>query len=125
MAVIVPAPYTQYGGIWKLSAASASKGAGTWPTAPGAPTIGTAVGTGLTSANVAFTPPSNTGIPAGVVLYTATSNPGNITATGTTSPISVTGLALLTAYSFTVTATGTSGLVGPPSASSNTVLPPL
>ena len=29
-------PYTQYSGIWKLNAASAAKGAGTWP-APVAP----------------------------------------------------------------------------------------
>jgi hypothetical protein len=27
-------PYTQYGGIWKLSAASAAQGAGTWATPP-------------------------------------------------------------------------------------------
>ena len=27
-------PYTQYGGIWKLNAASAAQGAGTWPSPP-------------------------------------------------------------------------------------------
>ena len=28
---IIPSPYTQYTGIWKLNAASAAQGAGTWP----------------------------------------------------------------------------------------------
>ena len=31
---IISYPYTQYTGIWKLNAASAAKGAGTWPTPP-------------------------------------------------------------------------------------------
>ena len=29
--LVTPKPYTQYTGIWKLNAASAAKGAGTWP----------------------------------------------------------------------------------------------
>jgi hypothetical protein len=30
-------PYTQYGGLWNLSAASKAKGAGTWPVPPPPP----------------------------------------------------------------------------------------
>jgi len=53
------------------------------------------------SANVAFTP---TGDATGIVGYTATSSPGNLSATCTSSPCVVPGLTLGTAYTFTVTA---------------------
>jgi chitodextrinase len=76
--------------------------------APGAPTIGTATKTGSTTATVAFTPPTiNNG--AAVNSYTVTSFPGGVTATGSSSPISVTGLTAATAYTFTVTATNSAG----------------
>lgn len=86
---------------------------------PDAPTIGTAtVGNG--SASVAFTPNSDGGKPA---TYTVTSNPGNITATGLTSPITVSGLRTDgTAYRFSVTATNVIG-TSLPSALSNSVIP--
>jgi uncharacterized protein (TIGR02145 family) len=51
-----------------------------------------------------------------------TSNPGNFTHTGTTSPITVTGLTNGTAYTFTVVATNLNGN-GPASAASNSVIP--
>lgn len=88
--------------------------------APDAPTdvIATA---GNAQASVAFAAPaSNGGSP--ILNYTATSNPGNITATGTTSPIIVTGLTNGTAYTFTVTANNSAG-AGEASAASASVTP--
>lgn len=87
-------------------------------TIPGAPTIGSALA-GNTQATVNFTPPA-AGSP--ILSYTVTSNPGNITATGTASPITVNGLTNGTAYTFTVTATNAIG-TGLPSATSNSVTP--
>jgi hypothetical protein len=76
--------------------------------APGAPTIGTAIKTGATTATVTFTEPSiNNG--AAVTGYTVTSTPGGITATGSSSPILVTGLSPASSYTFTVTATNIAG----------------
>ena len=72
-------------------------------TAPGAPTSVTATATGQTTATVSFTAPTSNGSSA-IISYTVTSSPGGITATGSTSPISVTGLSASTAYTFTVTA---------------------
>lgn len=88
--------------------------------APLAPTIGTATA-GNASASVAFTAPNNTGRPA-ITGYTATSSPGGLTETGASSPITVSGLANGTPYTFTVTATNDEG-TGPPSAASNSVTP--
>jgi trimeric autotransporter adhesin len=76
-------------------------------TVPGAPTIGTATA-GDASASVTFTAPASNGGSA-ITGYTVTSSPGGITATGTSSPINVTGLTNGTAYTFTVTATNAIG----------------
>jgi uncharacterized protein (TIGR02145 family) len=89
-------------------------------TVPGAPTIGTAT-KGNSLATVTFTAPSNNG-GSTITSYTATSNPGGITASGTASPIIVTGLTNGTAYTFTVTATNTTG-TSTASAASNSVTP--
>jgi FtsP/CotA-like multicopper oxidase with cupredoxin domain len=89
-------------------------------TVPGAPTIGTAVA-GNARATVSFTAPaSNGGSP--ITLYTVTSSPGGKTATGASSPITVTGLTNGTAYTFTVKATNAVG-TGPASGPSNSVTP--
>jgi hypothetical protein len=73
-------------------------------TAPGAPTIGTATKLSSTSARIAFTAPASNG-GAAISTYTVTSTPGNIVASAGTSPITITGLAPATAYTFTVKAT--------------------
>lgn len=73
---------------------------------PGAPTIGTAVVNGTTSASVSFTAPISDGGSA-ILSYTATSTPGSITATITqagSGTIAITGLSPATAYTFTITA---------------------
>ena len=80
--------------------------------APVAPTIGTAtnVGTGRPfnngRADVTFTAP-NSKLP--ITSYTVTSSPGGFTATGASSPLTVTGLQSGTAYTFSVTATSSAG----------------
>lgn len=91
--------------------------------APGAPTIGTATaGTG--NATVAFTAPAYRGKENSISSYTATSSPSGITGAGSSSPVTVSGLATGTSYTFTVTATAISAgiiVTGPPSAASNSV----
>ena len=78
------------------------------PGPPAAPTIGTATLSGSSAASVAFTAPTNNGGSV-ITSYTAVSSPGGITATGTSSPILVTGLSLSTTYTFTVYATNALG----------------
>ena len=68
------------------------------------------------SASIAFSP--------GTILgrsYTVTSSPGSYTATGTTSPISITGLQSNTSYTYTVTATNNYGTSSASSASTGVV----
>lgn len=80
--------------------------------APDAVTIGTATDVGTSrafndgAAVVTFTPAS-TGPAA--TSYTVTSSPGGYTATGASSPITVTGLQSNTGYTFTVVASNASG----------------
>nr|WP_306566824.1 fibronectin type III domain-containing protein [Paenibacillus elgii] len=74
-------------------------------TVPGAPTNITAeVANGESQANVRFAAPVSNGGSA-ITGYTVTSIPGGLTASGTGSPITVTGLTYGTAYTFTVVAT--------------------
>lgn len=70
---------------------------------PGVPTIGTAIA-GNAQATVSFiTPTFDGGSP--ITSYMVTASPGGITATGTSSPITVTGLSNGTSYTFSVAAT--------------------
>jgi hypothetical protein len=82
---------------------------------PSTPTIGTA-SVGNLSASITFTPVSN------AASYTMTSSPGNISATGTASPIRVGGLTAGTAYTFTVKSNNPIGSSAA-SAASNSVTP--
>ena len=84
---------------------------------PLAPTIGTATVSGLT-ASVPFTGPADFG-DAAITSYTATSNPGGITGSNASSPISVSGLSQSTTYTFTVTATNSYGTSNASSASNS------
>jgi uncharacterized repeat protein (TIGR01451 family) len=95
-------------------------------TVPGAPTIGTAT-PGNGQATVDFTAPASDGgspITGYTVTATDITNPshGGQTATGTGSPIAVTGLTNGDRYTFTVKATNAVGL-GPASAPSKAVTP--
>jgi hypothetical protein len=88
--------------------------------APDAPADAVA-SAGDTEATVTFTVPASDG---GSVItgYTVTSSPEGLTATGTESPITVTGLTNGTEYTFTITATNTIG-ISDASAASNAVTP--
>ncbi len=86
---------------------------------PSAPTTVTAVG-GDSQATVSFSGALSNGSP--ISIYTVTSNPDGIMATGASSPIIVPGLTNGTIYTFTVTATNGIG-TGAASAPSNSVTP--
>lgn len=85
---------------------------------PGIPTIGTATA-GPESATVAFTENVRGGA---ATTWTALSNPGSITGTGSSSPVTVTGLTAGTTYTFTVRGSNATGN-GEYSAASNSVIP--
>jgi uncharacterized protein (TIGR02145 family) len=89
------------------SVASSASTAVTPATVPSAPTAAVATA-GNSSASVAFVAPTNNGGSA-ITGYTVTSSPSNISVSGTTSPINVTGLTNGTSYTFTVVATNSVG----------------
>ena len=91
-----------------------------FPGPPHQPTGVSAVA-GRGQATVSFTAPTDDGgFP--VTSYTVTSNPGGFTATGTGSPLTVTGLTNGTNYTFTVFATNSQGN-GANSSPSNSIMP--
>jgi hypothetical protein len=99
---------------------SASSSSITATTVPQAPTIGTASSPTSTTASVPFTANATGG--SAITGFTATSSPGGLTGTGSSSPITVSGLTAGTAYTFTVTATNANGTSAASSAS-NSVTP--
>jgi hypothetical protein len=89
---------------------------------PEAPIIGTAtLVSGDPSVDVAFTVNPVGGVPTS---FTATSSPGGLTGTASSSPVRVLNLEPGTSYTFTVTGTNSTG-TGPASSASNSVSIPL
>ena len=105
------------------SIASAATNSVTVSTVPQAPTIGTATdlnnGTG---ASITFTPGA-TGNSA-ITSYTVTSSPGGFTGTGSSSPVTVSGLTGGESYTFTVRANNANGTSLSSSASNLVVITP-
>ena len=92
-------------------------------TAPGAPTdVVATLGEKYDEVNLTFTASASDGGSA-ITGYTVTSNPEGLTATGSASPIMITGLSLNTSYTFTAIATNAIG-DSPESAASNEVTTP-
>ena len=87
---------------------------------PDTPTIGTPTG-GDSQVSLAFTP--STYIGKDSVTYTATSTPGSISATGSSSPIVVAGLSNGTSYTFTVAANTNYVVASDTSSASSAVTP--
>ena len=109
------------------SSASSASSSVTATTVPQAPTIGASsnVATaGGQTASVAFTANATGG--SAITSYTVTSSPGNITATGASSPINISGLTNGTSYTFTVQANNANGssLASAASASVAVAAPP-
>ncbi len=91
--------------------ASAPSVNGVVPLGPPAPPNITNVLSGDGSVTVTFSAPTNNG-GSSISFYTVTSSPGGIVATGTTSPIVVTGLINGQTYTFTATASNAVGTSG-------------
>ena len=106
--------------------ASAASNAVVPATVPDAPVIGTATA-GNSEASVTFSPPDTNG-GSTILSYTVTAADsttpanGGQTQSGSTSPITVSGLTNGDSYTFTVTATNSVG-TGGPSGASNAVVP--
>tara|TARA_R100001460_G_scaffold34821_1_gene67451 strand:+ start:358 stop:1695 length:1338 start_codon:yes stop_codon:yes gene_type:complete len=107
-------------GVWNLSDVEEFKAGNKWPTLPLAPTIGTA--TNPETGGVIIVPFTPGELYGGTAQYTVTSNPGSLTNTGSSSPISVGGLTNETSYTFSVVAVTGAGTSAASSAS-NSIAP--
>jgi len=101
---------TNANGNSTASSASSSLTPSTVPATMSAPTTtdtpsGRAYNNGLSS--IAFTAPANGS--SAITGYTVTSSPGSFIGTGSSSPISISGLQSSTQYTYTVTATNANG----------------
>lgn len=112
---------TRYSGIWTATQQLQALGTNKWPRIPGAPTIGTATAANA-EASITFTAPEDSGTPATIIAYKITSFPDGITAIGSSSPITITGLTNGTSYTFKVQAINATG-TSPFSSESNSVTP--
>ena len=88
------------------SATSSASGALVAATIPQAPTIGTPASSSAGTISVPFTPGATGGA---TPVYTVVASPGNITATGASSPIAISGLQASSFYTFLVFATNSAG----------------
>lgn len=86
---------------------------------PDAPTSISATAVSGGQASVSFTASTNPGKPSG--NYVVTSSPGSFTASGASSPITVTGLSAGTAYTFTVVKQSGSGITSATSGASGSI----
>ena len=107
-------------GVWSLPAQYQAIADQDWTMAPGAPT-GVSATAGSTQADVSFTAPTFAGIPGTITQFKVTSSSGQ-TATGSSSPITVTGLTNGNAVTFTAQAQNAIGL-GKASDASSSVTP--
>lgn len=111
-------------GVWTIGHSAFYVGNNAWPIAARTPRVPTGVtanaGTGIAGAiDVSFTAPTDTG-GTSILSYTVISSPGGYTASGSASPIRITGIPGLTDTTFTVRATNSQG-IGAQSSSSNMV----
>jgi len=90
-------------------------------TVPGAPTSVSASFVSSTSASISFSAPASNGGSA-ILDYRVTSSPGGVTATGSGSPITITGLTTGQTYTFTVAARNAVGYSAESSASNSVAL---
>lgn len=111
-----------FSGIWTSRQQLQARGVGIWPALPGAPTSVTATA-GDAQATVSFTAPSNTGFPTTITSYRVTASPGGLTATGSSSPVTITGLTNGQTYTFTVAAQNASGFGAESAPSASVFLP--
>ena len=107
-------------GVWSLPAQYQAIADQDWTMAPGAPT-GVSASAGNAQAEVSFTAPTFAGIPGTITQFKVTSSSGQ-TATGSASPITVTGLTNGNAVTFTAQAQNAIGL-GKASDASSSVTP--
>lgn len=108
-------------GMWGVKAHLQTLFSNSWPkalTVPNKPVI-SSVSVGNASASIAFSIDDTGG--SAITNYTVTSSPGNISVSGLSSPITVSGLTNGISYTFTVIATNSQGNSLPSDASTSVI----